>query len=257
MFENPEQKKKTYHPPIKKTKIVFEKIKQIIIDSNYKIGDCLPSEQKLAESLNVSRATIRSALQDLEAMDLIETRKGAGSFVKNRINLDSIKYVSDAVTMMLSSSSFSFKEIVQARHICEEGLIKLIISRNLLKDEDFEPLVNSVMKMEKFIGQYSSDFQKADMKFHAKLGDLSGNRIMKFINNFLYELFWLKLPSNYHVFKRNIRKQEELVALHKDLIKHLKNRDMDILMELVNKHARSANEVANNYLNMIKESESL
>ena len=206
--------------------------------------------------MKVSRATIRAGLQELEAMDLIETRKGAGSFVKNKVNFDIIKYSSDAVTMMLSRSLFSFKEIVQARKMCEYETVKLIATRNSLQEKDFEILIKTVEMMEKAIGQNNSDFQNADMKFHTELGNLSKNRIMRFINNFLYELFWHKLPSDFHVFKHNIKKQKELVQLHKGLIENLKRKDLDALKQLTDKHTKIVNDVANNYLNMIRDSES-
>lgn len=44
-------------------------------------GDRLPSETALAEHYSVSRATIRTALQDLESRGLMITRRGLGSFV--------------------------------------------------------------------------------------------------------------------------------------------------------------------------------
>lgn len=44
-------------------------------------GDRLPGEHRLAERYEVSRATIRTALQDLESRGLTVTRRGAGTFV--------------------------------------------------------------------------------------------------------------------------------------------------------------------------------
>ncbi len=44
-------------------------------------GDRLPGEMELAEAYDVSRATIRTALQDLGSRGLTVTRRGAGTFV--------------------------------------------------------------------------------------------------------------------------------------------------------------------------------
>src|SRR5690554_2207647 len=71
--------------PIRKTHVteeVFLQMKQMIIDKNWKPGDKLPSEHELCELFGVSRGTIRNALQKLATLDLIETRVGEGSFIK-------------------------------------------------------------------------------------------------------------------------------------------------------------------------------
>lgn len=44
-------------------------------------GDRLPSERELAERLGVSRATVREALGALQVSGVVETRRGAGSYV--------------------------------------------------------------------------------------------------------------------------------------------------------------------------------
>ncbi len=49
-------------------------------------GDRLPSEHQLAEIYGVSRATIRTALQDLESRGLTVTRRGVGTFVTGRVS---------------------------------------------------------------------------------------------------------------------------------------------------------------------------
>lgn len=48
-------------------------------------GEILPSEHILMKVFNVSRATVRQALSELEKDGLIERKQGVGSFVKARI----------------------------------------------------------------------------------------------------------------------------------------------------------------------------
>src|SRR5437764_2368541 len=44
-------------------------------------GDRLPGENQLAEQYQVSRGTVRSALSELQQLELISTQAGVGSFV--------------------------------------------------------------------------------------------------------------------------------------------------------------------------------
>jgi DNA-binding FadR family transcriptional regulator len=52
-----------------------------IASRGLKPGDKLPTERELAATLSVSRATVRSALQDLESKHLLERTQGRGTIV--------------------------------------------------------------------------------------------------------------------------------------------------------------------------------
>nr|WP_263314694.1 GntR family transcriptional regulator [Mammaliicoccus sp. Marseille-Q6498] len=60
---------------------VYMMIKEKIVSGFYKEGDKLPSERKLCDEYDVSRITIREALEKLEADNLIQREHGRGSFV--------------------------------------------------------------------------------------------------------------------------------------------------------------------------------
>ncbi|MCC7354971.1 MAG: GntR family transcriptional regulator, partial [Anaerolineae bacterium] len=79
--------------PASKSTLVESVVEQIIVhirDRHYTPGDRLPSERALMQMMNVGRSTIREALQSLAAMDLIETRSGSGSVVKDTFSLQRI-----------------------------------------------------------------------------------------------------------------------------------------------------------------------
>jgi len=48
-----------------------------------KPGEKLPSERELSDSMNIDRTSLRVALKQLEAMQLLEIRRGDGIYVKN------------------------------------------------------------------------------------------------------------------------------------------------------------------------------
>ena len=61
---------------------IYNKILLKISDGTYAEGDKLPSESELCKLFNASRISVRSALQRLDAIGLIETFQGKGSYVK-------------------------------------------------------------------------------------------------------------------------------------------------------------------------------
>ena len=73
--------------PAETAKPKYEQLKSFVLaelhSGRLKPGDALPSEPKLADSLQVARNTIRQALGELEQEGVIERIKGQGTFVRD------------------------------------------------------------------------------------------------------------------------------------------------------------------------------
>jgi GntR family transcriptional regulator len=61
---------------------VFLVLQDGITESRYAPNEALPSEEELAKLFGVSRVTIRSAMEKLDALGLVERRQGVGTFVR-------------------------------------------------------------------------------------------------------------------------------------------------------------------------------
>ena len=61
--------------------VVYEQLMENLIAGEWKPGDKIPSENELAAQLQVSRISVRSALQRLSSLGLVESRQGEGTFV--------------------------------------------------------------------------------------------------------------------------------------------------------------------------------
>ncbi len=75
----PTQKRLLRQPPLADQ--VYEILAQRITSKTYSPGERLPPESQLAEELDVSRATIRSAFARLAGQGLIRRRPGSGTYV--------------------------------------------------------------------------------------------------------------------------------------------------------------------------------
>src|SRR3954447_10396639 len=62
---------------------VFEQLLVEVIDGGLRPGEALPSERELAETLGVSRAAVREALQRLTQTRLVEVRHGGSTKVRD------------------------------------------------------------------------------------------------------------------------------------------------------------------------------
>lgn len=64
--------------------IIYEKIFAMIADGRFPVNDRLPSETSLSAMLGASRPVVREALERLRNDQLIVSRKGSGSYVRQR-----------------------------------------------------------------------------------------------------------------------------------------------------------------------------
>lgn len=82
---------------------VKERLKEDIKSKKYSVGSKLPSEKELCEEFEVSRITIRQALELLENQDLIYSVHGKGTFVKAKTidsNLQKISSFGETLKQM-------------------------------------------------------------------------------------------------------------------------------------------------------------
>ena len=101
--------------------MIFNDLKREIYDGVWKPGAKLPSERELCNRFGVSKITVRSALQQLEAIDLIRTYQGRGSIVLEPGNKE----------IVLSPSLIESEVIpvLEYRMVIEKGMIRLTCQR--------------------------------------------------------------------------------------------------------------------------------
>ncbi|WP_076460679.1 GntR family transcriptional regulator [Limosilactobacillus caccae] len=63
---------------------IHNQLRKNIEDSKWKVGEKIPAERELAAEFNVSRMTLRQAIQALVDEGILERRVGSGTFVANR-----------------------------------------------------------------------------------------------------------------------------------------------------------------------------
>ena len=65
-------------------------IRDLIVQTPYLPGERLPPEREIAEMLNVTRTVVREALIMLEIKGLVDVRRGAGIYVLDNADAQTI-----------------------------------------------------------------------------------------------------------------------------------------------------------------------
>jgi DNA-binding FadR family transcriptional regulator len=68
-------------PRAGRTQLLQEQIKDRILQLDLSAGDAMPTEAELAERLNVGRNSVREAIKALQAVGIVEVRRGLGLYV--------------------------------------------------------------------------------------------------------------------------------------------------------------------------------
>lgn len=61
--------------------VTAKRIRNMIEESRFKVGDKLPNENDFANELGISRSTLREAIKALTSLGILEIRRGKGTFV--------------------------------------------------------------------------------------------------------------------------------------------------------------------------------
>lgn len=106
-------------------------LRKRIADQEWSVGGRLPSEHALADQYEVSRATVRTALQDLESRGITVTRRGVGSFVTApvsdvRADLRHLESISETIRSHGRAPGVSYRTIaIRAADARERTVLQL------------------------------------------------------------------------------------------------------------------------------------
>jgi len=149
---------------------VSEELKRMILERKWVPGERLPSEKALCEMFGTSRVTIRSALSNLKALNLIDTRLGAGSYVKH---LDSGTRINDLIPAAYLGDDM--KGVLEFRMEVESGTCALAAQK--ATKSDVERLRYFLAKMETLQDNLDA-LCMVDLEFHYEIAKISRNSLI-------------------------------------------------------------------------------
>jgi len=170
---------------------IIAQIRDIILAGDLKPGDKLGSEKELIAQFGVSKATLREALRVLEAMGLVEIRKGlAGGVFIAEVDM---KTTIHSIINFLHFKAVSIKDITMLRYFVEPFIVR--IAAQNATEQDIQKL-KVMISNEIDEPRPSLDLNKQDIKkgisFHRYLARLTHNPIliliMDFVDNLLSDM---------------------------------------------------------------------
>jgi GntR family transcriptional regulator, transcriptional repressor for pyruvate dehydrogenase complex len=167
--------------PEKVSDRIIEQVRDAVLSGQIKPGDRLASEKELIAQFGVSKATMREALRVLEAMGLVEIKKGTqgGVFIAE---VD-MKTTIHSIMNFLHFRSVSIRDITMLRFAIEPSAAHLAAIH--ATDKDLERL----RELAEITEADEMDEPSKEISFHRYLARMSQNPllilIMDFVDNLL------------------------------------------------------------------------
>jgi GntR family transcriptional repressor for pyruvate dehydrogenase complex len=147
---------------------VAHRIETLVRSGQLGRGSRLPSEPRLAEMLNVSRASLREALKGMMFLGLLKARPGDGTYLQPSLT----SMVSRHFQWMLLLQEIKYFELYELRQILEPAAAALSARR--ATREDHEQMRAALAAMRAAVHDPVL-FVRAEMEFHDAITQASKN----------------------------------------------------------------------------------
>ncbi|WP_342387791.1 FadR/GntR family transcriptional regulator [Salinicoccus bachuensis] len=210
--------------------LIMEDIKNGILNP----GDKLPSISRMAESYQVSSASIREALNTLRVMDVIEVKHGQGSYVKERMPLG-FEHEFEIITRK------DIENLLGLRKIIEVGCVELACSR--ADEKDLEKLHEALEKMQTAVMNNELG-EQADYEFHMAIAEATGNQMLVTLLDDVSEKMLETMKETRRIWlyeeKKSIRK---IYDEHKSIYEAIERKDAEGAIDTMLTHLNEVESV--------------
>ncbi len=177
-------------------------IKQKMIAGELRYGDKLPTEQEMVDQLGISRTSVREAIKILEAIGIVEIKRGEGMFLRRTSSQSNL----NPLIFSLILASDNSRELIEFRQHFENMVIDMA-SRNGT-GEDFGRIRDILQEQLASRELASAEWTELDLKFHYAILQATHNPFIVEIGNTVYELFRSKIED----LARRAGKEQSLVT---------------------------------------------
>lgn len=202
---------------------VYQQMKNQILAGEWMPGEKIPSEHMLMSMFSVSRGTVRQAVQKLAGENLIETRRGEGSFVRvNRL----VDYFRPA--FLFSVDAHEMEEIYAFRSMFESATAE--VAARKATEEQVRRLEKNYQRMLRETDNYEQ-YVHTDLEFHMLVCACTQNTLAAQIYNSYENLI---APSILHT-TQTIGVGNGL-KYHSLLLEAIRNRDPQKAQAVMREH---------------------
>ena len=165
---------KTFEPFEKDVlpKKISARLLSLIKEKHLRPGEKLPPERELALMMQVSRPSLREALQALALLNIVEIRQGDGTYVTSL----EAELLVEPLNFVFALDDSKLLGLFEARKIVEVGLVALAAQR--ITPEEIADLETCLAKSLQAANDPDA-FLQADLELHKKIAAAAQNSLLQ------------------------------------------------------------------------------
>lgn len=203
---------------------VAQNIRQMIIDKNLEPGDKLQNELDLTKDLNVSRSTVREAIKILVSTNVLQVRRGTGTFVSANPGISKDPF---GITFIeekdLLSHFFEVRLIVEPQ-MAEIAAIRGTEEEISLIRKAYEHVRNAITS--------GLDHTEADIEFHNQIAKSTHNPILQRIVPIIND----GIIGGYAKTKDIPEAAGTVLIQHRNIMHAIERRDFEMAKKYMHEH---------------------
>lgn len=177
--------------------VIEQELERLIVEGTLAPGQQLPPERELARQFDVSRPSVREAIQRLEAKRLLTRRQGDGTFVSG----DIWQSFSDPLLNLLSSHPETQLDLLETRHAMEGISAYFAALRGT--EEDFARIQHCLERIHHAKESKDLEAESAEvMQFLIALTEASHNVVLLHIVRSFAPLLEQNILQNFKLLRR-------------------------------------------------------
>lgn len=212
---------------------IAKEIKKSIIEQQLTPGTKLQNEMELLQVYGVSRPTLREAIKILIAENIVEIRRGKGTYVTQNLGIGD-----DPLGLEFSNQKHLIRNLFETRLLIEPPIARLAAIRR--SDADLAALRTS---LEAFTIHFEKGESHAvyDVAFHTNIARCSKNDVLFRIQPIINESIWKGAIETYELEASHKR----AMVLHNKVFSAIENQDALLAEETMRNHILEAAEDSN------------
>ncbi|QNP62110.1 FadR/GntR family transcriptional regulator [Streptomyces genisteinicus] len=200
------------------TEDVQARIRALIVDRRLGPGSPLPTESELMELFDVSRVTVREALKALQALHVVEIRRGSGTFVGSLSLAPFVGGLAFRAAVRHSNGEPGLYELMRVREALETGLIDSVVACAPQEDLDVLRAIVDTMDREAKTGGID---RGTDRAFHLALYRSLENHLLSEV----LDAFWAAMEQVRGDLGDGHADPGETCAHHREIVEAIAARD--------------------------------
>lgn len=205
---------------------VYQSIVNKILNEDWVPGTKITSENQLSKELGVSRVSVREALEKLVALNILQKKKGGGTYVND---LKPSIYLNGLIPMIILNKD-NLQDILEFRMIIEVDSARLCAER--CDEEHIYLMKKYYEEMHKFKDQ-PERFYQSDFNFHMAIAKGTKNSLIIKVNDLMTDL----LMFHHKQIHRHLGPHGGLKE-HINIINAIENRDGELASIFMKRHIK-------------------